>query len=187
MVSFGHTFGYQLQSFAAVAKHRDIGLDIFAELGLVNVQMYYFGLTGIGGEGSGDTVTEPHSNGYEQVAFVGFDVGGQIAVHSEHAHIKRVIGGQGGKPQKGACCGQTALFDELPKLLFGLTQLHSVSYEDKRLAGFVYEAYGSLNLPHVGVGRGYVAAYILYMFGLEIYHAHLCGFGKVQHHRTGAS
>ena len=49
--------------------------------------MNNLGLFGIGIKVACDAVVKAHTNGNEQVAFVGFDIGTNVAVHTQHTFV----------------------------------------------------------------------------------------------------
>ena len=95
VVSLFHALSDKLECEAAVTQYRYIGFYVLAELRLVNVKVYDLGLTGICIKGACYAVIKTHAYGNEHIALIGLDVRGQIAVHAEHAHVERVVTGQG--------------------------------------------------------------------------------------------
>ena len=53
--------------------------------------MNHFGLSGIGIQVTGNPVVEPHAYGNQHIAFVGFDIGAYITMHSQHPFIQGMV------------------------------------------------------------------------------------------------
>ena len=81
------------QRHFTVAHHGHIGLYILVYLGHINIKVYHLGLLSIVVEATRYAVAEAHAYGNEHVALVLHHVGGQIAVHAQHAHIEGVAAG----------------------------------------------------------------------------------------------
>ena len=53
--------------------------------------MDYLRFRSIFGDLARNPVIETHADGYQQVAFLGHHIGGDIAVHSDHTYIVREV------------------------------------------------------------------------------------------------
>ena len=146
MIGLLHALGDELECLAAVAQYGYIGLYVLAELRLVNVKVYDLGLLGICAERACYAIVKTHADCNQDIAFIGLYVGSQITVHTEHTHVERVVRWQGGKSQKGACCGQVSLLDESGQFLLGITQFYAVTYQYERFLGAVDQGYGLIYL-----------------------------------------
>ena len=88
-----------------VADDGDERRDVLADLGRVHVDVDDLGVRREGLELAGDAVVEARPEGDEQVALVHRVVGGDGAVHAEHAHGELVRLGEGAEPMSVVATG----------------------------------------------------------------------------------
>ena len=131
------------QRHLAVAHHSNIGLHVLVDLGLIDVEMYNFCLLGISVETSCHTVAEAHAYGNEHITLVLHDVRRIVAMHSEHAHIKRMVAWKGRQTEQGACCGNVGTLQELNQLVLRSTKFHTLTHKSQRTLSSVNQ-FGSL-------------------------------------------
>ena len=95
MSGFLHKLCHRWQSQFAVAENGEGWLHILAQFGWVNLEMYDFSLLGIGLQVACHSIIEAHTNGDEKVALIGHHIWSQVAMHTKHAHIQRMVGRNG--------------------------------------------------------------------------------------------
>ena len=66
----------------------DLDRDNLPYLRCIYVNVNDFGLLRIFAQGTGHPVVEAHSHSNEDIAFIGLDIRGDIAVHAYHALVK---------------------------------------------------------------------------------------------------
>jgi hypothetical protein len=76
------------QGFLYVSDDFHIYLDVFVDLGRVNIEMNDFGLFGVCIGVTGYAIIKAHANGNENVAFVDFHIRTDVSVHAEHPLIQ---------------------------------------------------------------------------------------------------
>ena len=149
--------------------------------------MYYLGLLGISIESTGYAVIKTHTNGNQYITLIGLDIGSQIAVHSQHAHVERMVAGKCCKPQQSTGGGQITLFKKISQFLLCITQFNAVAYQYQRLLGVVYQCYSIVDLRFDRIRCRNITANIINLYGLEFYLLHLGSLGEVKHHGAGTS
>lgn len=182
-----YQFGEQGQRALAVAQHRYVRRHVLADFGGVHVEMDDLRLPCIRFELSRHAVVKAHSYSYQHVAFVGFHVGPQVAVHAQHPLVQPVSARQGRKSQQGASARHVALFYKRPELFLRVAQLHALAHEHQRLLRLVDEAHGFGHHLRVGFGIGVVAPDKVEVNRLVFGHFSLRILREVEHHRSRPS
>ena len=173
------------QRLFAVAEDGECGLHVLAELRGVNLKVNDLGLLGVCLQVARHTVVEAHADSYEQVALVGHDVRRQIAVHTEHSHVERMVGRCGGKAEQSGGKGNLSLLAKRYQLLVRTGQLYALTDEHKGLDALVYHAGSFRDGSFFGLRIGVVAADEVDRLRSILYHGRLCILRKVEHHGTG--
>ena len=88
-------FRHAAQRLLAVAHHGQCGAHVLVYLARVDIEVYDVCLGGIGFQIARYAVVESHAHGDEHVTLVRHHVGRQVAVHAQHAHVQRMVAGQG--------------------------------------------------------------------------------------------
>src|SRR6185437_8148709 len=96
-----YCLGEQGKGFLTISPNGNGGLYILVDFVGVYVEMDDLGLFGVFVETAGDAVVESHTNSDQDVAVVGEEIRTIVAVHTEHADIERVVGGQGAGAEDG--------------------------------------------------------------------------------------
>ncbi|OPZ11517.1 MAG: hypothetical protein BWZ06_01705 [Bacteroidetes bacterium ADurb.BinA261] len=96
-----HQFGNLWQGLFHIAQHFNVHFYIFVDFGAVNIEMNDFCLFGIRIQIACYTVIETHADGDQYIAFVGFDVGSDVAMHTQHSAIEGMIGWHGRQTKYG--------------------------------------------------------------------------------------
>ena len=154
---FLHELGHLRQCLLAVAEHGECRLHVLAEFRGVYFKVNDFGLLGVGFQVARHAVIEAHAYGDEQVALVGHDVGGEVAVHAEHSHVQGVVGGCGRQAEDGGGEWYLCFLAEFEQFAVGSCQFNALTYEHEGLYAFVYHAGSFLACALFGLRVGIVA------------------------------
>ena len=177
-------FGDGRKRLLAIAQHGYVGLDVLVYLGRVDIEVDDFSLRSIGRHVARHTVVEAHAHGYQHIALVGIDVRPQIAMHTQHALVQRMVGRQGRKSQQGTSGRQFSLLNEGSEFGLGITQLYPLPYEYQWALSGINEIGSLADGFHIHVGHGLVTADKVNRSRFIFHLVHLCILGKVEHHRT---
>ena len=178
--------GEQRQGFLAIAPHGHGGGHVFVDFGGVDVEVNHLSLTGVFIEAAGHPVIKTHADGDEHVALVGEHIGTVVAVHAQHAHVQRMVGGQSPGSQNGPGGRNPTFLDEGFELQFGRAQNHALPPEHERPLRLVDKRrrFAQVFGPHDGhrpvaanVRAGHVRR--------KVKRLKLCVFGDVNQHRAG--
>ena len=172
------------QRLLTVGHHSHIGLHVLVDLTAVDIEMDDFGLLGIGLQIARHTVAEAHADGNEHIALLLLQIDGIVAVHAQHAHIERMVGRKGRKPQHRTTCGDVGFFQELNQFALCIAEFDPLPHKGQRLLGIVDEL-GSLTdslsielrIRHIGTHEADLAGLPVDLLDLRV-------LGKVEHHRT---
>ena len=123
----------------AIANNGHIGLNVLVDLGMVNIYVYDLCLLCIGRKFTCNTVTETHTHGNEQIAFVCVHVRTIVSVHSKHTNAQRVVGWESRESHQGACNGDSTLLDKSLELFVCLAKFNTLTNEHEWTLGLVDE------------------------------------------------
>ncbi len=176
-----------LEHLTGVAVYRGGGGDVLVKFRRINVDVYDFGIRGVGLHIARDAVVKSHSYRYYRVGAVGVDVGAYVAVHPQHALVEPVRRRHCRQSQKGCGYRNVAFFGKLGKLFLGIGYHHAVTRQNHGAFRGVYYVGGPLKIGVVDFGIGDVGAYVVTLFVVELRESHLCVLGEVEHHRAGTA
>ena len=175
--------------FLAIAQHGHVDGHVFVNFCRVYVEMNFLGLPRITIQFARDTVIKAHAHGYQQIALLGFLVGAERTVHTEHADIQRVVGRQGRESQQGTAGRQSGLLDKAFQFFLSVAELHPLSHQHQGALGGIDQGSGFHHALLGGVGHRYITADKIYTSGHIFRFLQLGVFGKIEHHgsRTTAA
>ncbi len=175
------------QRLLTVCHYSHIGLHVLVYLATVNIQMNNLGLLGIRLRITRHTVGETHTDSYQHVALLLFQVDGIVAVHTQHTHVQGMVGWQCRQTQHGASGRNIGFLQECLQLLLCITQLYALPYQRQGALGIV-DQFGSLTYSLViQLGLGYVRTHEINLLGFPFYLLYLCITREVEHYRTRAT
>ena len=172
------------QRLLAVGHHRHIGLHILVYLATVNIQMNNLGLLGIGLRITRHTVGEAHADSYQHVALLLLQIDGIVAMHAQHTHIQRMVGGQSAQSQHRAAGGNISFLQECLQLFLRIAQLNALTNQSQRALGIVDQLGSLAHSIHIQLGISHIAAYEVHLLRLPLHLLDLSIAGEVEHHRA---
>ena len=175
------------QRLLAVGNHSHVGLHVLVYLAAVDVQMNHLCLLGIGLQRASDTVAETHADGNEHIALLLFHVRRIVAVHAQHAHVQRMVGGQCRESEHRAACRNARFLEESLQFFLRIAEFHALPHESKRLLGRVNHLCRLTHSILVEFRICHVRTHEIDLLCMEIDHLGLRVLGEVEHHRTRAT
>ena len=168
----------------AVAHNSHIRLYALVDLGVVDIEMYNLCLLCVGGWRTSVAIAESHTDGDDDISLLSLDVGGIVAMHTDHTHIEGMVGGQGRKTEQSACGRDVCLLDKLHQLVLCTAKFHTVTHQCQRTLGRVDKFSRNLNSRLLWSGIRHIAAHEIHLSRFPFRLIHLCVLGEVEHHRT---
>ena len=174
------------QHVLALADDGDERRHVLADLGRVDVDVDDLRLRREGGELAGDAVVEARADGDQQVALVHRVVGGDGAVHAEHAHGELVRLGEGAEAHERGGHRDAAAEPGRRNSAAAPDDDHAAAHVEHRPLGLVDRLGGGADLPDVALDGGLVAGQVdrRRPAGSRCL-AQLEGDGDVDEHRAG--
>ena len=153
VLMLGQLLVQQLQHPAGVADDVVIGLDVLVDLGAVDVNLHDLGLVGKGLGAGGHAVREAAANGDQQVTLGGCDIGGVVAVHTDHAGELGVVARAGAAAHNGGGHGAVQRLVELAELLHGaLGADDAAAHQNEGTLGLLDHVQQLVQIGLIGIG-----------------------------------
>ena len=125
------------QRLLTVANHRHIGLHILINLTMVNIQMNNLRLFSVGLQITSHTVAESHTDSNQHITLLLLQVHSVIAMHTQHAHVERMIRGKSRESEHRTTCGNIGFLQEGLQFCLGISQFHTLPYERQRFLSMI--------------------------------------------------
>ena len=178
-----HLLKYKL----CIADKRDIGTDILAYLGRVDINMQYLRGFSKCHRCGHSSVADSCADKEQQVALVDSGICALYAERAYHSAEKRVVIAERGNAHH---CGNDRYLHQLGELVYLLLRVrgkNASAYADKRLFSLRERFDDLFHLKGVALACGLIASYIA-LFGVYKIHSHLLNVHRhVDKNRTGSA
>ena len=132
----------------AVAENRHIYLHVLVDFRRVDLEVDDLGLLGVGLEVAGHTIVETHTHGNQQVALVGHHIGTEVAVHTKHALVERMVGRNCRKAKHRASERNLCLLGKFEHFLIGTSKFDTLTHQHKWFHALVDHLSSLLDYRH---------------------------------------
>ncbi len=180
-------FRYGCQCMLAVSQDSYIHFYILVYFRRVDVEVDYFCLFGIGSEIASHTVVKTHADSNQDIAFIGIDIRSQVAVHTQHTLIQRMLRRQSRKTEQRASRRHVRLFYESTQFALRIAQLNALPHQYKRTFGFINQFGSRFYCVLIRIGHRNVTADKVQLRRFVFRFLHLRVLGKVQHYWAGTT
>ena len=182
--------GYPLEGILCVVVYLYVNRHVLVELGLVYIYVDNLGLGGVICHTASHAVGEPHSHRQDHIRLLGHIVGGDVAVHTYHTYVVRVVEVHCAAAQQGARHGDAGFVGAFCKYVFRTGDDYTLTGDDERLFCIVKQLYclvypacylfrfiGADYMDHFAEGQLFVVNIVA--------HLNLGILGEADKHRTG--
>ena len=144
------------QDFAEIADNRDVGGNIFVDLGGIDIHVDFLGVLRVGFKRSGDAIVETHSESEQQVRFLNCFVDPRFSVHAHHAETERMRSRKRANPKKRESYRCIRRFRKGEQFAFGAGKNYAMTREDDGAASFANQmkCFGEISIRRWRAGAG---------------------------------